>query len=99
MVACCVVKSSADVKEVDDNTLRVLVNQCFETSDINLRKAIYSELRDALFYSRNPRVHCITQTGTRRISKHLQLGLLHARLPTVGRQPGMMRLHDDTSET
>jgi hypothetical protein len=54
VVACCVVKSSADVKEVDDNTLRVLVNQCFETSDLSLRKAIYGELRDALFYSKNP---------------------------------------------
>ncbi|KAK4211497.1 hypothetical protein QBC37DRAFT_426769 [Rhypophila decipiens] len=54
VVACCVVKSSADVKEVDDNTLRVLVNQCFETSDLGLRKAIYGELRDALFYSKNP---------------------------------------------
>ncbi|KAI8662097.1 hypothetical protein LRP88_12628 [Fusarium phalaenopsidis] len=54
VVACCVVKSSADIKEVDDNTLRVLVNQCFETSDLSLRKAIYGELRDALFYSKNP---------------------------------------------
>ncbi|KAF5017829.1 hypothetical protein F66182_10211 [Fusarium sp. NRRL 66182] len=54
VVACCVVKSSADVTKVDDNTLRVLVNQCFETSDLSLRKAIYSELRDALFYSKNP---------------------------------------------
>ena len=54
VVACCVVKSSADVKEVDDNTLRVLVNQCFETSDLSLRKAIYAELRDALFFSKNP---------------------------------------------
>jgi hypothetical protein len=54
VVACCVVKSSADIKEVDDNTLRVLVNQCFETSDLSLRKAIYLELRDALFNSKDP---------------------------------------------
>ena len=54
MVACCVVKSSADITAVDDNTLRVLVNQCFETSDIQLRKAIYGELRDAIFYSKDP---------------------------------------------
>ncbi|KAM6518973.1 hypothetical protein FALCPG4_012632 [Fusarium falciforme] len=54
VVACCVVNSSADIKEVDHNTLRVLVNQFFETSDLSLRKAIYGELRDALFYSKNP---------------------------------------------
>ncbi|KAI9766339.1 MAG: hypothetical protein M1840_006603 [Geoglossum simile] len=54
VVACCVVKSSADIKEVDDNTLRVLVNQCFETSDLSLRKAIYLELREALFNSKDP---------------------------------------------
>ena len=54
MVACCVVKSSADITAFDDNTLRVLVNQCFETSEIQLRKAIYGELRDALFYSKDP---------------------------------------------
>lgn len=30
------------------------VNQYFETSDLSLRKAIYGELRDALFYSKNP---------------------------------------------
>ncbi|KAF5610420.1 hypothetical protein F25303_14532 [Fusarium sp. NRRL 25303] len=54
VVACCVVKSSADVTKVDDNTLRVLVNQCFETSELSLRKAIYGELRDALFFSKNP---------------------------------------------
>ncbi|KAG9123964.1 hypothetical protein FRC07_013355 [Ceratobasidium sp. 392] len=52
--AACIVKSSADVTSVDDNTLRVLVNQCFETSSIDLRKAIYGELRDALFNSKDP---------------------------------------------
>ncbi|CAE6463196.1 unnamed protein product [Rhizoctonia solani] len=54
VVAACVVKSSADVREVDDNTLRVLVNQCFETSPLDLRKAIYGELNDALFNSKDP---------------------------------------------
>ena len=42
VTACCVVKSSADVREIDDNTLRVLVNQCFETSSLDLRKAIFN---------------------------------------------------------
>lgn len=55
VTACCVVKSSADVREIDDNTLRVLVNQCFETSSLDLRKAIYSELNDALFNSKDPK--------------------------------------------
>ena len=41
VVAYYVVKSSADIREVDDNTLRVLVNQCFETLDLSLRRAIY----------------------------------------------------------
>jgi len=54
VVACCIVKSSADVTQVDDNTLRVLVNQCFETSELELRKAIYGELREALFNSKDP---------------------------------------------
>ncbi|CCO28715.1 hypothetical protein RSOLAG1IB_06141 [Rhizoctonia solani AG-1 IB] len=54
VVATCVVKSSADVREVDDNTLRVLVNQCFETSPLDLRKAIYGELCDALYNSKDP---------------------------------------------
>ena len=54
VVACCIVKSSADVSAVDDNTLRVLVNQCFETSELELRKAIYGELREALFHSKDP---------------------------------------------
>ncbi len=54
VVACCIVKSSADVTAVDDNTLRVLVNQCFETSELDLRKAIYGEMRDALFNSKDP---------------------------------------------
>ncbi|KAK4231237.1 hypothetical protein QBC38DRAFT_451618 [Podospora fimiseda] len=39
---------------VDENTLRVLANQYFETSDLSLRKAIYGELRDTLIYSKNP---------------------------------------------
>ncbi|KAG8740580.1 hypothetical protein FRC11_000186 [Ceratobasidium sp. 423] len=51
VVAACVVKFSADVREVDDNTLRVLVNQYFETSPLDLRKAIYGELSGALFNS------------------------------------------------
>ena len=55
VVACCVVKSSADIREIDNNTLRVLVNQCFETSTLDLRKAIYSELNDALFNSKDPK--------------------------------------------
>ena len=55
VTACCVVKSSADVREIDNNTLRVLVNQCFETSSLDLRKAIYSELNDALFNSKDPK--------------------------------------------
>ena len=54
VVACCIVKSSADVTAVDDNTLRVLINQCFETSELDLRKAIYGELREALFNSKDP---------------------------------------------
>ena len=55
VTACCVVKSSADVREIDNNTLRVLVNQCFETSSLDLRKAICSELNDALFNSKDPK--------------------------------------------
>ena len=55
VTACCVVKSSADVREIDNNTLRVLVNQCFETSPLDLRKAIYGELNDALFNSKDPK--------------------------------------------
>ena len=55
VVACCVVKSSADVREIDNNTLRVLINQCFETSSLDLRKAIYSKLNDALFNSKDPK--------------------------------------------
>ncbi|MCJ1268274.1 hypothetical protein MMC22_008161 [Lobaria immixta] len=51
VVASCVVKSSADTKAIDDNTLRVLVNECFETSSMDLRKAIYGEIREVLFNS------------------------------------------------
>lgn len=38
VVACCIIKSSADVSKIDDDTLRVLIKQCFETSSIELRK-------------------------------------------------------------
>jgi hypothetical protein len=38
VIACSIVKSSAETSDVNDNTLRVLVNQCFETSGIELRK-------------------------------------------------------------
>ena len=31
------------------------MNQCFETSSLDLRKAIYSELNDALFNSKDPK--------------------------------------------
>ena len=54
VVACCIVKSSADIREIDDNTLRVLVNQCFETSELELRKAIYAELHQAIFDNKDP---------------------------------------------
>jgi hypothetical protein len=54
VAACCIVKSSANIKEIDDNTLRVLVHQFFETSELDLRKAIYLELQEAIFNSKDP---------------------------------------------
>ncbi|KAF1974485.1 hypothetical protein BU23DRAFT_553181 [Bimuria novae-zelandiae CBS 107.79] len=54
VVACCIVKSSANITKIDDNTLRVLVNQCFETSELQLRRAIYAELHESIFNSNNP---------------------------------------------
>ncbi|MCJ1412367.1 hypothetical protein MMC19_006461 [Ptychographa xylographoides] len=54
VVACCIVMSSADVSQVDDKTLRVSIDQCFETSELELRKAIYGELRKALSNSKDP---------------------------------------------
>lgn len=49
VVAVCVVKSSADTTAIDDNTLRVLINESFESSQIDIRKAIYAEIREVLF--------------------------------------------------
>jgi hypothetical protein len=63
VVACCIVKSSADIREIDDNTLRVLVNQCFETSDLELRRAISAELHEAIFNSNDPAYKAALQTA------------------------------------
>ncbi|QRW11899.1 hypothetical protein RhiLY_10898 [Ceratobasidium sp. AG-Ba] len=70
--AACVVKSSADVTSIDDNTLRVIVNQCFETSDKNLRKQILAEVQAAVAESRkHPEPPLKLENGSK--SGHRQL--------------------------
>ena len=54
VVACCILNAFADVTVGDDNTLPVLVNRCFETSELELCRAIYGELREAPFDSKDP---------------------------------------------
>ncbi|KAJ1300807.1 hypothetical protein OPQ81_002447 [Rhizoctonia solani] len=44
VVASCVVKSSAKTEAMSENTLKVLVNQCFDSVDVEKRKEIYHEL-------------------------------------------------------
>ncbi|KAF8671794.1 hypothetical protein RHS04_08120 [Rhizoctonia solani] len=41
VLALGIVKSSINPVDVDDNALRVLVNQCFETEDVQWRKEVY----------------------------------------------------------
>ena len=36
LIACCVVESSADAKDIDSNTLRVIVSRAFRGGDIPL---------------------------------------------------------------
>ncbi|KAG9123963.1 hypothetical protein FRC07_013354 [Ceratobasidium sp. 392] len=46
----CVVKSSIQGGDtMDNNTLRILVDRCFETSDIELREAVYQEILNSRF--------------------------------------------------
>lgn len=47
-VAVCIVKSSADTSGIDDNTLRVLINESFGSSGMDVRKAIFAEIKEVL---------------------------------------------------
>lgn len=49
VVAACVVKSSADTSAVDENTLRVLINQAFESSALELQVSIFEQISKTLF--------------------------------------------------
>lgn len=50
LIACCVVESSANVKEIDCNTLRVLISRAFRSGDIphSTLTAIYAQLVTAI---------------------------------------------------
>ena len=44
VVACCVVKSSADITNIDDNTFKVVVGNCFETSPPRIQRLIFGDI-------------------------------------------------------
>lgn len=50
LVACCVVESSADISEIDQNTLRVIISRAFRGGDIrnSTLNAIYAQLIAAI---------------------------------------------------
>lgn len=50
LIACCVVESSADIKEIDSNTLRVIISRAFRGGDIpySTLSAIYAQLVTAI---------------------------------------------------
>ena len=50
LIACCVVESSANVQEIDSNTLRVLISRAFRGGDIPhaTLTAIYAQLVTAI---------------------------------------------------
>jgi len=50
LIACCVVESSANVKEIDPNTLRVLISRAFRGGDLPhaTLTAIYAQLVTAI---------------------------------------------------
>jgi hypothetical protein len=50
LIACCVVESSAVVKDLDENTLRVIINRAFRQGNIPFRTlaAIYAQLITAV---------------------------------------------------
>ncbi|MCJ1361730.1 hypothetical protein MMC16_000830 [Acarospora aff. strigata] len=53
VVAACVVQSAVDTNDIDDVTLRLLVNICFEASELTTREAIYGELYNAMYSDDN----------------------------------------------
>ena len=50
LIACCVVESSASVKDIDPNTLRVIISRAFRGGDIphSTLTAIYAQLVTAI---------------------------------------------------
>ena len=52
-MAACVVQSAVDTNDIDDVTLRLLVNICFEASELTTREAIYGELYNAMYSDDN----------------------------------------------
>jgi len=60
LIACCVVESSADVRDIDSNTLRVLISRAFRGGDIPhaTLTAIYAQLVTAI----NQPADCLSLT-------------------------------------
>ena len=50
VIACCVVESSANIKDIDPNTLRVIISRAFRGGDIphSTLTAIYAQLAMAI---------------------------------------------------